>query len=43
MSVALVLAGVLAGCGIFAGGGSEVPESDSWREDVVSALEGTPG
>ncbi|MDO5735092.1 MAG: hypothetical protein Q4P15_01305 [Propionibacteriaceae bacterium] len=21
----------------------EIPESDSWREDVVAALEGTPG
>ncbi len=43
VTLTLVLAGVLTGCGIFGGGPPQVPDSDSWREDVVSALEGTPG
>lgn len=42
-TVALVLAGLLTGCSLFGGDRPKVPEGDSWREDVVEALEGTPG
>lgn len=42
LAVTLVLAFVLAGCGI-SRGGPKVPESDTWRADVISAIEGTPG
>ena len=43
MALGLVLVGALTGCAIFGGGGSTVPEGDSWREDVVAALHSTPG
>ena len=43
VTVAFFLVLLLAGCGNAGGGGAEVPESDAWRDDVVAALEGTPG
>ena len=43
LAAALVLVGLLTGCGLFGGGRPEVPEGDGWREEVVAALRSTPG
>lgn len=42
VALALVVVGSLAGCGLFARD-PKVPEGQAWREEVVTALETTPG
>lgn len=42
VALTLVVLGALTGCGLF-GRDPEVPEGKAWREEVVTALESTPG